>query len=527
MHPTSLPGAYGIGDMGPEAYAFADYLAESDVCLWQILPLGPTGFGNSPYAARSTFAGNELLISLDKLREDGLLEDSDLSSPPPFPCCGVDYSMVDAWKMPLLKKAARNFLATCGQHASDYDAFCMENAFWLDDYAMFMVLYERYQDARWFSVWDREIGDREPRALQDIMNRYGDQIEIRKVLQYFFERQWQELRSYVNGHGIKFIGDIPIFVAPDSVDTWSHIELFKTDEEGHYSAVSGVPPDCFSSTGQLWGNPVYDWDAIKADGYAWWIQRIKRLLSQTDILRIDHFRGFDAYWEVPYGDKTAEHGTWVKAPGKEFFTIVRKELGQLPILAEDLGFMTQSVEELRDSNGFPGMKVCQFGFSRDTASWPNPFDMFLPHNYEYNSVAYTGTHDNDTTRGWYTKLSEDDRDMVRRYLACNDHELVWAMIRAVMASHAKYAIFPMQDILDIGSEARMNVPSTCGPHNWSWRMERKDYSQQIAHRMSELVRIYARNGKSWQETEQEHLAQQAAWRMERQKERKEEAECEQ
>ncbi len=523
MHPTSLPGRYGIGDIGPEAYTFADYLARSGVCLWQVLPLGPTGFGNSPYAARSTFAGNELLISLDLLQRDGLLDPSDIASPPPFPGTRVDYSMVDAWKMPLLKKAAKTFLRVQAEGSDAYQAFCADNAFWLDDYALFMVLYERYQDARWFSVWDRDVGERDEAALESIRERYSDQIVIWKALQFFFEEQWQALRGYVNRLGIRLIGDIPIFVAPDSVDTWSHIDLFKTDSEGHYSAVSGVPPDCFSSTGQLWGNPVYNWDALRSDGYAWWIQRIKRLFTQTDILRIDHFRGFDAYWEVPYGDKTAEHGTWVKAPGKEFFEVIRAELGELPILAEDLGFMTPTVEELRNGNGFPGMKICQFGFGRDAASWPNPFDTFLPHNYDYNFVAYTGTHDNDTTRGWYSKLSDEDKDMVRRYLACNDHELVWSMMRAVIASHAKYAIFPMQDVLDKGSEARMNIPSTCGTHNWSWRMESKEYSIQVSDRLAELIRIYARTGKDWEETEQEHLVIQEAWRREREKEDEEEA----
>lgn len=526
LHPTSLPGRYGIGDIGPEAYTFADYLSRSGVCLWQILPLGPTGFGNSPYAARSTFAGNELLISLDFLKRDGLLDANDLTAPPPFPSNRVDYSMVDAWKTPLLKKAARTFIDSMAGTSEDYHRFCDDNAFWLEDYAMFMVLYERYQDARWFSVWDRDIGERQPQAMAQLKANYGDQIEIWKVLQFFFEEQWQALRTYVNKLGIQLIGDIPIFVAPDSVDTWSHIELFKTDSEGHYSAVSGVPPDFFSATGQLWGNPVYNWDALRATGYDWWLRRIKRLFTQTGILRIDHFRGFDAYWEVPYGDKTAEHGTWVKAPGKEFFEIIRSQLGELPILAEDLGFMTDSVEELRNSNGFPGMKICQFGFNRDAASWPNPFDTFLPHNYDYNFVAYTGTHDNDTTRGWYEKLSNEDKDMVRRYLACNDHEAVWAMIRAVIASHAKYAIIPMQDILDLGSHARMNIPSTCGAHNWSWRMESSAYSIHTADRLAELIRIYARSGKNWEETEQEHLAEQEAWLHERQKEDQEEAELE-
>ncbi len=511
MHITSLTSPYGIGDMGPQAYQYVDFLKQSNVCLWQILPLGPTGYGNSPYAARSTFAGNELLLSPDMLVSEGWLKEQDILNTPPFPTDRVDFNMVDAWKMPLLKHAAANFLASGQQHGEAYTTFTTENRYWLDDYAIFMVLYEHYQDARWFSVWDREIGERNPKAMETVRQRYAQQIEIWKVLQFFFEQQWQALRGYANSLGIKLIGDIPIFVAADSVDTWSHMELFKTDSDGHYCAVSGVPPDIFSSTGQLWGNPVYDWNALRKQGFDWWIRRIKRLFSQTDILRIDHFRGFDEYWEVPYGDKTAEHGVWTPAPGKEFFQVVRKELGDLPILAEDLGFMTPTVEELRDSNGFPGMKICQFGFNRDEAGWPDPYDTFLPHNYGYNCVAYTGTHDNDTTRGWFEKLNEDDKDMVRRYLACNDHEVVWAMVRAVMASHAKYAIFPMQDILDKGTEARMNMPSTCGQHNWSWRMEDSDYNPHICSRLTELISCFARNGKGWEEVVQEHLALKAEW----------------
>ena len=504
LHPTSLSGGYGIGDLGPKAYEFVDFLKQANVRLWQVLPLGPTGYGNSPYASRSTFAGNELLLSLDMLSQEGLLEASELASPPPFPSDHVDYSMVDAWKMPLLKKAAKAFLKA-NKQTDEYVQFCTTNDFWLKDYAYFMVLYEHHQDARWFSVWKKEEGEHTKKVLDHLDKNYAHQLEIWKVLQYFFEKQWQALKTYANANDISLIGDIPIFVAADSVDTWSNIHLFKTDEHGHYKGVSGVPPDCFCATGQLWGNPVYDWDAMKKDNYQWWMQRIKTLLHQTDILRIDHFRGFESYWEVPYGDKTAEHGTWVKAPGSDFFKEVRKQLGELPILAEDLGFVTPEVEQLRDENNFPGMRICQFGFTRDHADWPNPYDTFLPHNYPYHCVAYTGTHDNDTVRGYFNSLAWNDKDRVMQYLNCTEKDVVWSMIRCIMASHAKYAIFPMQDVLDLDSKARMNTPSTCGPHNWAWRMEDKATTTAIAEKISNLIGYYGRSGKLAQDEELEHL----------------------
>jgi 4-alpha-glucanotransferase len=504
LHPTSLPSPYGIGDLGQEAYDFVDFLNKAEVRLWQVLPLGPTGFGNSPYASRSTFAGNEQLLSLQLLVKEGYLTEKEIASPPPFPIDHVDYSMVEAWKLPLLKRAAQAFLDQ-GKKAEGYQAFCKDNAFWLEDYALFMVLYEQYRDARWFSVWDREEKNRKPEALQAVRDRYPRQFEQWKVLQYFFETQWQNLKTYANAQEVKIVGDIPIFVAADSVDTWSHLELFKTDEAGHFKGVSGVPPDYFSKTGQLWGNPVYDWERMKKDNYSWWMQRIRSLFHQTDIVRIDHFRGFESYWEVPYGNKTAEYGTWVKAPGTDFFAEVRSQLGVLPILAEDLGFLTPEVEALRDENTFPGMRICQFGFTRDHADRPNAFDTFLPHNYPYNCVAYTGTHDNDTVQGWYDKLEGNDKDWVRRYLGCEEKDVVWAMIRAVFASHAKYAIVPMQDLLFLGSEARMNIPSTCGAHNWSWRMKKDINTREKSERLSALVGVYARNGKLAGEEEQEAL----------------------
>lgn len=504
LHPTSLGGRYGIGDLGPKAYAFVDSLQEANVRLWQILPLGPTGYGNSPYASRSTFAGNELLLSLPLLAKEGYLSQEEIASPPPFPTETVDYSMVDAWKMPLLKKAALNFIAKEEQNPN-YTAFCDANQFWLDDYALFMILYEHYKDARWFSVWKKEDGTYSKENVAKLQKRYQKKIEVWKALQYFFEIQWQDLKAYANKHEVSIVGDIPIFVAADSVDTWSNIGLFKTDESGHYTGVSGVPPDCFCATGQLWGNPVYDWQAMKKDNYQWWMKRMRALLHQCDILRIDHFRGFESYWEVPYGHKTAENGTWVKAPGTDFFKEVRSQLGELPIFAEDLGFVTLEVEQLRDENNFPGMRICQFGFSRDIADWPNPFDSFLPHNYPSNCVAYTGTHDNDTVRGWFEALEEKDKVMVTDYLMCKEKDIVWAMIRSVMASHAQYAIFPMQDLLDLDTSSRMNIPSTCGSHNWAWRMEDKQGPDAKLAKLAKLIALYGRSGKLAHEEELKHL----------------------
>lgn len=504
LHPTSLQTPHGIGDLGPAAYAFVDALQRANVRLWQILPLGPTGYDNSPYAARSTFAGNELLLSLAKLVKDGLLSQQSIDSYPPFPSGVVDYSKVEAWKMPLLKKAAAQFLD--GPYKKDeYNYFCQEQSYWLDDYAMFMVLYEQYNDARWFSVWKKEDGTYSKELVQRMHKRYPRRIALWKVMQFFFEQQWQTLKQYANDHDVTLVGDIPLFVSAYSVDTWSNISLFKTDESGHYTDVSGVPPDRFSSTGQLWGNPVYDWDRMKQDSYQWWITRIQAHLHRCNILRIDHFRGFESSWQVPYGETTAENGTWVKAPGRDFFKQVRKQLGEVPIFVEDLGFVTAEVEALRNENNFPGMRICQFGFTRDTADWPNPHHSFLPHNYPFHTVAYTGTHDNDTLRGWFTSLSKEDAQMVLEYVGGKPKEVVWSLIRSVMASHAQYVIIPMQDILDLDSNARMNTPSTCGTHNWSWRMANTLVYDDQLEKFGTLIRLYGRTGKLGSEEELEHL----------------------
>lgn len=496
LHITSLSSDYGIGDLGSEAYRMADWIASTGVGLWQVLPLGPTGFGNSPYAPRSTFAGNELLISLEQLVYEGLLDQHDLHDHPAFARDHVDFDRVITWKLPLLKKAARAFLDRSSLQHKAFQEYCAKQSFWLEDYAAFMVLYETYADARWFSHWPAALSKREPKALDAFKVENHQKLEEWKVLQFFFEYQWNAFKLYVNAKGLKLVGDVPIFVAADSADTWSNLHLFKTDAQGRFSAVSGVPPDIFSETGQLWGNPVYDWDVLKKDNYGWWIKRFERLFTLTDILRIDHFRGFDAYYEIPAGEKTAENGTWVAAGGEEFFKVVRSHFGPVSIIAEDLGLMNASVERLRDDNGFPGMKIFQFGFSLNDRGECNYYDDFLPHNWDENFVAYTGTHDNNTTLGWFTSLAEQVKQMVLAYLGCREEEVVWAMIRALMLSHARCAIIPMQDLLEKDGRARFNYPSSCNDSNWSWRVEKEECTETIAAKLAHLVRISARTGKT-------------------------------
>ncbi|MCL2244342.1 MAG: 4-alpha-glucanotransferase [Treponema sp.] len=510
FHITSLPGPYGIGDIGSASRFFADFLAYAGVSLWQILPLGPTGYGNSPYAARSSFAGNELLISPDLLAADGLLSETELAGlrDTMSGMNRIDYGIVGTQKLQLIKKAARRLAERFSKTgisaskrtspemgSSDFSSFCKREADWLEDYAVFQVMCESYNDARWHTVWDKSIAKRDKEALSKIRAKKADEILDWKILQYIFECQWQELKSYVNKKGIRIIGDLPIFAAPDSADAWNRLDLFKTDISGNYISVSGVPPDYFSSTGQLWGNPVYNWKKNKAEGYAWWTNRIKRLLSQVDLFRIDHFRGFDEYWAVPATDKTAEHGTWEKGPGADLFIALEKKLGKLPVLAEDLGFLTESVKKLRDDLGFPGMKVCQFGFENIKDGIFDARHLFLPHNYSYSWAAYTGTHDNDTAAAWYSSLKEDDKPMIASYFNCAEDaspaDVAWAMIRSVVSSHAQYAIIPMQDLLGLGAEARINTPSTCNSENWSWRLTEIPGAD-IARRFSELLTLYSR-----------------------------------
>lgn len=502
MHITSLPGRYGIGTLGKEAYDFADALHETGATIWQILPFSPTGYGNSPYAPRSSFAGNEMFINLEDLVSEGLLEPEDLDDCPEFRTDKVEFNKVYDWKLPILKKAAKTFIANHYYENSDYIAFKKKEKSWLRDYALFMMLYERYQDARWFSVWASEYSSRNKSDLQDLQEQNPVEYESWIVLQYIFQKQWMNLKTYINDLGIQLVGDIPIFVGADSADTWSNLELFKTDSSGRYSAQAGVPPDCFSATGQLWGNPVYNWPIHENTGFKWWIERIRRVTDMVDILRIDHFRGFDAYYEIKAGAKDAVHGKWRKSPGKKLFKALESNLGKLNIIAEDLGILTPSVEKLRDGNGFPGMKIAQFGFVREKNGIYDPYDTFLPHNYSEPFVAYTGTHDNDTTRGWFDALSEEDKHMVREYLSSNNEEIVWNLIKAVMLSNARFAIIPMQDILELGNDSRMNFPSTCNDKNWSWKMETDAFDSMRLSKFAHYVRISGRNGLSFTEFEQ-------------------------
>ncbi|MBM4425016.1 MAG: 4-alpha-glucanotransferase [Chloroflexi bacterium] len=487
LHPTSLPGRFGIGDLGAEAFRWIDFLKSADQKLWQILPLGPTGYGDSPYQCFSAFAGNPYLISPEKLLEDGLLSRADLDSAPNFPAHMVDYGPVIQFKLALLEKAHRNF---CGGAASptlraEFESFKHDQRAWLDDFALFMALKESHNGAVW-SEWEPELVSRQVKALAASRERLADSIESQCLRQFLFFRHWKAVKEYAGAAGIKIIGDIPIFVAYDSADVWAHPELFYLDERGQSTVVAGVPPDYFSRTGQLWGNPLYRWEALKQNGYAWWIDRFHATLAFVDIVRLDHFRGFEAYWEIPAGMPTAEVGRWVKGPGADFFAALQRALGSLPIIAEDLGVVTPEMTALRDQFDLPGMKVLQFAFSSDS------LDLFLPHNFIHNCVVYTGTHDNDTTRGWYEHSStERERDFARRYLARDGGDVAWDLIRLAFATVADTAVAPLQDILNLGTESRMNLPGR--PHgNWGWRFVHGQLTDAIRDRLKAMTNLYAR-----------------------------------
>ena len=502
LHPTSLPSDYCIGELGSEAFNFVDSLEKSGVSLWQILPLGPTGYGNSPYAALSAFAGNPFLISLEKLHNDSYLSDEDLKSYPGSDPGKVDFNLVTNWKVPLLEKAAKNFLKKSSVSSKkDFNSFCKNNSEWLNDFTLFVTIKEHYDrkaqkenapDSRWNYYWDKKIILKQKKAESEWIQKYQDQIEIKKILQYFFFTQWNNLKKYANSKNISIIGDIPIYVAACSSDLWSNKKMFHVDKNGHQTVVAGVPPDYFSETGQLWGNPIYKWKEHEADGFSWWINRIKGTLKLVDVVRIDHFIGLEAYWEVQADAPTAETGKWVNAPGRKLFEKLKEKLGDLPIIAEDLGVLTKDVEALRDDFEFPGMKILQFAFTFDDHGDQDNKNMFLPFTYSSNSVVYTGTHDNDTTRGWYNSISERERDLVRRYFARSDDDIVWDLIREALSSVSNYAIIPMQDILDLDTESRMNTPSTLEDSNWSWRMSKKDMEIMENSRLQEMIELYGR-----------------------------------
>lgn len=485
LHPTSLPGGYGIGELGEAAYRFVDFLIESGQTLWQILPLGPTGYGDSPYACFSALAGNPLLINLSWLAAEGDVDREDLAQAPDFPEDHVDFGAVISFKTAILQRAARTFRKNAvGARRDDFERFCAENAAWLDDYALFIALKDAHSGAVW-NTWDWGLVSREAQTLASWRQRLDDAIFAQRYFQYQFFRQWGELKRYANKAGIKIIGDIPIFVAYDSVDVWAHPELFHLDENLLPTKVAGVPPDYFSSTGQLWGNPLYDWSVMERDGYAWWIQRVRQILEMVDMIRLDHFRGFAAYWEVPAGEPTAVNGKWVKGPGIPFFETLREALGELPLIAEDLGHITPDVEELRDRFELPGMNILQFAFASDAG---NPY---LPHNLRHNSVIYTGTHDNDTTLGWYRTREKAELEALHRYLGPTEEGIVWALIRMAYRSVADIAVVPLQDVLELGTEARMNTPGKFGG-NWTWRFKMEHLSQESRARLLEFALTYGR-----------------------------------
>jgi 4-alpha-glucanotransferase len=485
LHPTSLPGKYGIGDLGSEAFQWIDFLVESGIRLWQVLPLGPTGYGDSPYQCFSAFAGNPYIISPEKMLEEGFLDAEDLSDQPDFPSDQVDFGALIPWKLRLLDRAYKRFETTAGSKIKkSLSAFQEEQSAWLPDFALFMALKEAHNGAPW-STWEAPLRDRHPQPLALAKQKYDVAIQGQIFRQFVFFSQWSQLKQYANDHGIKIIGDVPIFVAHDSADVWAHPELFYMDQTGNPTFVAGVPPDYFSPTGQLWGNPLYRWDVHARDGYSWWIARLKAVLQLVDIIRLDHFRGFAGYWEVPAGMPTAEKGRWVSGPAADFFNHIQQALGDLPLIAEDLGEITPDVIELREQFQLPGMKVLQFAFLT------NATDQFMPHNYTHNCVAYTGTHDNDTSLGWYHSIPEDERDFLRRYLGRDEHNIVWEMMRTVWSSVAMFAIAPMQDVLNLGSQARMNFPGRPSG-NWSWRMPADALSEHLKDRLLEYNQIYGR-----------------------------------
>ncbi len=497
LHPTSLPSPFGIGDFGDEAYRFAGKLAEAGQSIWQMLPLGPTGYGDSPYQLFSAFAGNPLLISPEHLTRDGLLTQRDIEESPLFSTDFVEFEAVIAWKTSLLTKAFRNFKhSATPELRAAFESFLKDNAPWLDDYALFIAL-KRFNGIEYiWTEWDHDLVTRKPEALQNAREKLADSIECQKYWQFEFYRQWNCLRAYCEERGIKIMGDIPIYVAQDSADVWAKPEAFQLDEHGHPLVVAGVPPDYFSATGQLWGNPIYRWKEMAEDGYSWWVERFRSTFKQFDLVRLDHFRGFQAYWEVPGGEPTAMNGRWVAGPGADLFRSVKAQLGDLEIVAENLGVITPEVEAIRHEFNFPGMAVLQFAFGND----PQAPD-FKPHNYVRDLFAYTGTHDNDTAQGWWqsgggdsTRTVDDvlkEKAFALRYLGTDGKEMHWALIRALLASVARAAVVPMQDLLGLGTNARMNKPGTLGG-NWRWRMPPGAFSSEICSRLKEYAVTYDR-----------------------------------
>jgi 4-alpha-glucanotransferase len=484
LHPTSLPGPFGIGDLGPAAYAWVDLLAGAGQKWWQVLPLGPTGFGDSPYQCFSAFAGNPLLVSPQLLIEDGLLSQGDLASPG-FPAERVDYGPAINFKNHLLEKSWANYRAGRGASLKQpYEEFLHEHMSWIEDYALFMAIKDAHGGHSWFD-WPAEIRLREPGALARSKQELVQVIGLHQFRQFLFFRQWLKLRGHASRRKLRIIGDIPIFVSGDSADVWANPQLFQLDAQRRPRVVAGVPPDYFSATGQLWGNPLYDWAALKRTDFAWWLDRLRAALLVVDVVRLDHFRGFEACWEIPAGRPNAVVGQWVKAPGQDLFQRIQTQLGGLPLIAEDLGLITPEVEAIRDRFELPGMRVLQFAFG------DGPANPYLPHNFIRRTLAYTGTHDNDTSRGWYASAQEKERDHIRRYTCQDGSDIAWDLIRLAWASVADLAIAPLQDVLDLGTEARMNMPGRPAG-NWSWRYQSHELTAAHLGRLGELTALYGR-----------------------------------
>jgi 4-alpha-glucanotransferase len=486
-HPTSFPGPHGIGDFGDDAFRYVEWLHRAAQTHWQVLPLGPVGSGNSPYASPSAFAGNALLIALPWLAGDGLLDPGSLANPPEFTTARVDYDAVRAFKLPLLREAFHRFRAGAAAHLRpELDAYLAAQRSWLEDFALFLALKEEQRGITWCD-WPAPLALREPGAIAAARERLADQVRFHEFVQFLFDRQWGELHRYANRHGARVIGDLPIFVAYDSADVWAHRDLFRLDAAGRPTEVAGVPPDAFTAFGQFWGNPIYAWERHAAMDYAWWIDRVRSTLERVDMLRIDHFRAFAASWVIPAGASTAAEGHWEEGPGAAIFSALEGALGRLPLIVEDLGLITPDVVTLRESLGFPGMKVLQFAFDS------GPSNAYLPHNYEPLAVVYTGTHDNQTTIGWFRTLSDHVRTSVQRYLGRDGSDIAWDLIRTAQASVADWAICPLQDVMRLDDDARMNAPGS-GHGNWEWRYAVHQLHDGLAGGLRELTETYGRTG---------------------------------
>ncbi len=487
LHPTSLPGSYGIGTLGKHAFDFVDFLASAGISLWQILPLGPTGYGDSPYQSLSAFAGNPYLIDPEALCEEGLISSELVEESVQQNRGTIDFGRLFQEKNRMLDEAWKQFNRKGSSAAKlAFEEFSLRNASWLNDFSLFMAIKESFNHRSW-TQWPEPLKIRNQKALKRFSIEHQDRVQRHKFVQFLFFQQWSTVKTYTNAAGIRIIGDIPIFVALDSADTWAHPELFQLDEHHTPTKVAGVPPDYFTATGQLWGNPLYDWEANRLRDYSWWIERMESTLAMVDILRIDHFRGFESYWAVPAEETTAVNGCWEPGPGRDLFDTIEANLGPLPIIAEDLGFVTKEVHELRDSLGFPGMRILQFAFENEGEN------IDYPHTYVRNCVVYTGTHDNDTCRGWLEHASAEARARALRYLGTDAETFSWDMIRTAWASCADLALAPMQDFLNLGSESRMNFPGKAGGY-WTWRMADNSLSPELAERIRILGKTFFRIG---------------------------------